>query len=117
VQLYPRVVRYSNKTSPTLGELVQSTQPTKSRGGCGTLPDILDGEIVSLDGHAAPSLPHGGVSIGLWKGLWGLWVVTKRKDSRYVSIRTRSWLKIPNYSQAGGREELFQGWRVCSEMI
>jgi DNA ligase 1 len=29
-------------------------------------------------------------------------IVAKRKDSRYVSIRTRSWLKIknPNYSQA-----------------
>jgi hypothetical protein len=36
----------------------------------------------------------------------------KRKDSRYVCTRTRSWLKIknPNYSQAEGRRELFDRW-------
>jgi hypothetical protein len=40
-------------------------------------------------------------------------IVAKRKDGRYVSTRTRSWLKIknPDYSQAEGRKELFDRWR------
>jgi hypothetical protein len=39
-------------------------------------------------------------------------IMAKRKDSRYVSTRTRSWLKIknPDYSQAEGRKEPFDRW-------
>jgi bifunctional non-homologous end joining protein LigD len=40
-------------------------------------------------------------------------IVAKRKNSRYVSTRTRNWLKVknPDYSQAEGRKELFDRWR------
>jgi DNA ligase 1 len=40
-------------------------------------------------------------------------IVAKRKDSRYVGTRSRSWLKVknPTYSQAEGRRELFDGWK------
>lgn len=36
-------------------------------------------------------------------------IVVKRKDSRYVGTRTRSWLKTrnPEHSQAKGRKERF----------
>ena len=39
-------------------------------------------------------------------------IVAKRKASRYIGTRTRSWLKIknPQYSQAAGRKELFDRW-------
>jgi ATP-dependent DNA ligase len=42
--------------------------------------------------------------------------VAKRKDSRYVSSRTRSWLKTknPHYSQAVGRQDLFESWQGCA---
>jgi hypothetical protein len=47
---------------------------------------------------------------------YGLWhataIMAKRKDSRYVSTRTRSSLKVknPSYSQAEDRRELFDRW-------
>ena len=44
-------------------------------------------------------------------------IVAKRKDSRYVVSRSKPWLKIknPDYSQADGRQELFESWRSCSQ--
>ena len=43
-------------------------------------------------------------------------IVAKRKESRYVITRSKTWLQIknPDYSRGKERQELFESWRTCS---